>query len=94
MFYDGIFIVSSQFQIRATDRGTPALSSDPVRIHIHVIDVNDNLPSFNSPEITFAVQENKINASVGTVMAIDPDSNSISCYKIKGEHLSFNLVMK
>lgn len=61
------------------------MSSDPVRIYIQVIDVNNHLPEFKTDPVTFSVEENRIDAVVGTVTAVDEDKDSISCYSISGK---------
>lgn len=61
------------------------MSSDPVRIYIQVIDVNNHLPEFENDPVTFSVEENRINAVVGTVIAVDEDKDSVSCYSISGK---------
>ncbi|XP_056328876.1 protocadherin alpha-8-like [Danio aesculapii] len=59
--------------IRATDEGTPPLSSTSV-IAVHVSDVNDNAPRFPEPVINVYVKENsQIGAVIHTVSAVDPD---------------------
>lgn len=61
--------------IEARDGGIPPLSSKCV-VHVTVIDVNDNAPTFNGP-YTFHVTENKPTGTlVGQVTATDRDSGA------------------
>ncbi|XP_026185825.1 protocadherin alpha-2-like isoform X3 [Mastacembelus armatus] len=62
--------------IRATDEGSPALSSMRV-ITVQVSDVNDNAPYFPEPTINIYVNENsKVGTVVKTLTAIDADSSN------------------
>ncbi|XP_060771154.1 protocadherin alpha-2-like [Neoarius graeffei] len=59
--------------IKATDEGTPPLSSTTL-ITVHVSDVNDNAPRFLEPVINVYVKENsQVGAVIYTVSAFDPD---------------------
>ena len=76
-----------QFQVQATDRGTPQLPSEKIIITVKVIDVDDHLPSFLVDNITFSVSENRpIGELVDTVTAYDKDQDSVACYKIIGNN--------
>uniref|UniRef100_A0A4W4FZ22 Protocadherin 2 alpha b 5 n=1 Tax=Electrophorus electricus TaxID=8005 RepID=A0A4W4FZ22_ELEEL len=60
--------------IKATDEGTPSLTSTSV-ITVHISDVNDNAPCFAETNIIVYVKENsQIGAIVYTVSAFDPDA--------------------
>ncbi|XP_041741971.2 protocadherin alpha-8 isoform X7 [Coregonus clupeaformis] len=85
--------------IKATDEGTPPLSSTSV-ITVHISDVNDNAPRFPEPIINFYIKENSpVAVCVGSVTTNDPDINDNSqvTYTLsenkKDSHLStfFNL---
>ncbi|XP_048088051.1 protocadherin alpha-3-like isoform X13 [Alosa alosa] len=59
--------------IRATDEGTPPLSSTSV-ITVRVSDVNDNAPQFPESIINVYVKENSpVGSVLHTVSALDPD---------------------
>ncbi|KAJ3587938.1 hypothetical protein NHX12_011533 [Muraenolepis orangiensis] len=59
--------------IRATDEGTPPLSSSKT-IHLTVADVNDNPPMFDEPSYSAYVTENiKPGSTLCSVTAGDPD---------------------
>ncbi|XP_048088045.1 protocadherin alpha-8-like isoform X7 [Alosa alosa] len=59
--------------IRATDEGTPPLSSTSV-VTISVSDVNDNAPQFSEAVINVYVKENSpVGTIIYTVSAFDPD---------------------
>lgn len=61
--------------LRATDGGTPSLSSQKT-IQVDVADVNDNPPRFEQTSYTVYVTENNApGASLCTVMATDADVN-------------------
>ncbi|XP_048580487.1 cadherin-23-like isoform X2 [Nematostella vectensis] len=70
--------------ITASDRGTPVLSSD-AKVHVHVLDVNDNPPVFTSRVYERTMSEG---VAVGTiaysVQAVDADigSNGRMMYEI------------
>ncbi|XP_053507043.1 cadherin-related family member 2 [Ictalurus furcatus] len=61
-----------KLNVRATDMGTPALSSS-VELIINVDDVNDNSPVFLQSEYTFHVKESEGGVTVGFVYATDAD---------------------
>ncbi|CAB1352816.1 unnamed protein product [Coregonus sp. 'balchen'] len=64
--------------IKATDEGTPPLSSTSV-ITVHISDVNDNAPRFPEPIINFYIKENSpVAVCVGSVTTNDPDINDNS----------------
>ena len=76
-----------QFQIQATDKGEPPLSSDKLPITIRVIDVNNFLPGFTNDNTKRDVLENQPNGTVvGTVTAVDEDKDSVTCYNISREY--------
>ncbi|XP_076148309.1 protocadherin alpha-8-like isoform X7 [Alosa pseudoharengus] len=59
--------------IKATDEGTPPLSSTSI-IAISVSDVNDNAPQFSEPIINIYVKENSpVGSIIHTISAFDPD---------------------
>ncbi|GCB72084.1 hypothetical protein scyTo_0001818 [Scyliorhinus torazame] len=61
--------------IMCTDAGNPPLSTTKT-IRVLVTDINDNAPSFTQPSFAMYVTENNvIGASIGSVSALDPDSN-------------------
>ncbi|XP_038627399.1 protocadherin gamma-A10-like [Tachyglossus aculeatus] len=70
--------------LTATDRGSPPLSSN-IHISLHVLDTNDNPPSFQQTAYSVYIPENNPRgASVFCVTARDPDSeeNSRVTYSI------------
>ncbi|XP_067112826.1 protocadherin gamma-C5-like [Osmerus mordax] len=61
-------------EIRASDEGTPSLSSEKT-IRVRILDVNDNSPVFNQPSYTIYVKENLTPGSIlCSVSASDPDT--------------------
>ncbi|XP_028271938.1 protocadherin alpha-8-like isoform X8 [Parambassis ranga] len=71
--------------ILATDEGTPPLSSTNI-VHIHVSDVNDNLPRFAEPFLDVYVKENSpVGAIIKTVTASDADID-------KNSHVSYSFL--
>lgn len=61
--------------ITCTDSGSPPLSTKKL-IRVQIADINDNAPQFTQPSFTVHVTENNvIGSSIGSVPAIDPDSN-------------------
>ncbi|XP_064182037.1 protocadherin alpha-8-like isoform X5 [Anguilla rostrata] len=85
---DGPLDRESVFQynvtIRATDEGTPPLSTTAV-ITVHVSDVNDNAPRFPEQVINMYLKENSpVGSVIHTISAFDPDSkeNSKLVYSI------------
>ncbi|XP_038652265.1 protocadherin-10-like isoform X29 [Scyliorhinus canicula] len=61
--------------IICTDTGSPPLSASKT-IRVMVTDINDNAPRFTQPSFAMYVTENNvIGASVGAVLAFDPDIN-------------------
>ena len=78
-----------QFQIQATDKGLPPLSSDIHSLSIQVIDVNNFLPTFQNTTKKLSVAENSQNGTlVGTVTATDKDKHSRTCYNISSTYLN------
>ncbi|XP_064182035.1 protocadherin alpha-2-like isoform X3 [Anguilla rostrata] len=64
--------------IKATDEGTPPLSTTAV-ITVHVSDVNDNAPHFPEPVINLYLKENSpVGSVIHTISAFDPDSKEYS----------------
>ncbi|XP_054106039.2 protocadherin gamma-A3 isoform X31 [Callithrix jacchus] len=62
--------------LRATDGGSPPLSTE-THITLHVIDINDNPPTF--PQFSYSAyipENNPRGASIFSVTAQDPDSNN------------------
>ncbi|XP_061090064.1 protocadherin alpha-2-like [Conger conger] len=85
---DGALDRESEFQynvtIRATDEGTPPLSTSSV-ITVHVSDVNDNAPRFPEPVINLYLKENSpVGSVIHMISAFDPDAkeNSKLAYSI------------
>ncbi|KAL4240882.1 Protocadherin Fat 4 [Mactra antiquata] len=73
-----------KFQIQVTDKGFPPRRSEKVTITMIVLDVDDHLPTFLTNSTTMSVKENQQNGTlVGSVTAIDPDSDSVSCYSLE-----------
>ncbi|XP_036081052.1 protocadherin gamma-A9 isoform X8 [Rousettus aegyptiacus] len=61
--------------VTATDRGTPPLATE-IHITLHVVDINDNPPSFSQTSYSVYLPENNLRgASIFSVTAHDPDSN-------------------
>ncbi|XP_058506397.1 protocadherin alpha-8-like [Solea solea] len=61
--------------IKATDEGTPPLSTSSV-ITVQISDVNDNAPRFLEPFINMYVKENSpVGTRIYTISAVDPDIN-------------------
>ncbi|KAM5214017.1 protocadherin gamma-A9 isoform 11-T11 [Hipposideros larvatus] len=61
--------------VTATDRGTPPLSTE-IHITLHVVDINDNPPSFSQTSYSVYLTENNLRGtSIFSVTAHDPDSN-------------------
>ncbi|XP_061090976.1 protocadherin alpha-2-like [Conger conger] len=74
---DGPLDRENEFQynvtIRATDEGTPPLSTSSV-ITVHVSDVNDNAPRFPEPVINLYLKENSpVGSVIYIISAFDPD---------------------
>ncbi|XP_059846437.1 protocadherin beta-16-like isoform X1 [Hypanus sabinus] len=64
--------------ITCTDAGSPPLSSSKT-VHVLVTDINDNAPRFTQTSFTMYVRENNaVGVSIGSVSAVDPDSNKNS----------------
>ncbi|XP_069792757.1 cadherin EGF LAG seven-pass G-type receptor 3-like isoform X1 [Narcine bancroftii] len=60
----------------AVDRGIP-MRRTPVRIHVNILDVNDNAPVFPADEFEVFVKENSVVGSVvGQITATDPDEGT------------------
>ncbi|XP_027401971.1 protocadherin gamma-A9 isoform X8 [Bos indicus x Bos taurus] len=61
--------------VTATDRGTPPQSTE-IHITLHVVDINDNPPSFSQTSYSVYLPENNLRGtSIFSVTAHDPDSN-------------------
>ncbi|XP_054550276.1 protocadherin gamma-A3 isoform X19 [Talpa occidentalis] len=70
--------------LRATDRGSPPLSTD-THITLHVADINDNSPAFTQASYSAYIAENNPRgASIFCVTAQDPDS-------IENAHITYAL---
>ena len=66
---------SHTLTVRATDRGTPPLSTD-TRVIIRVLDSNDNAPEFEEAEYTIWLSDQARRGQyVGKVRAVDPDAS-------------------
>ncbi|XP_025090910.1 cadherin-23-like isoform X2 [Pomacea canaliculata] len=81
----------SQFVLRilAKDKGLPtplSTMSDPVTISIN--DTNDNPAQFKQSPPEFAVEENKYAIVVGSVLALDNDTDARTCYKFEPSEFS------
>ena len=79
---DGPLDRESDFQynvtIKATDEGTPPLSTSSV-ITVHVSDVNDNAPRFPEPVINLYLKENSpVGSVIHIISAFDPDAKENS----------------
>ncbi|XP_021572412.1 protocadherin gamma-A3-like [Carlito syrichta] len=62
--------------LRATDGGSPPLSTE-THITLHVTDINDNAPAFSHASYsTYIPENNPRGASIFSVTAQDPDSDS------------------
>ncbi|XP_068170748.1 cadherin EGF LAG seven-pass G-type receptor 2 isoform X2 [Antennarius striatus] len=63
-------------QAFAVDKGVPSLKT-PVKIHVTILDVNDNPPVFEKDEFDMMVEENSpIGLVVSHISATDPDEGS------------------
>ena len=66
------------FQIEARDMGgvvKPFFTTEPVRVKIELLDINDNAPRFEQSEISVSVKENvPINSILKRIPVIDADS--------------------
>ena len=61
--------------VTATDRGIPPQSTE-IHITLHVVDINDNPPSFSQTSYSVYLPENNLRGtSIFSVTAHDPDSN-------------------
>ncbi|VDL89343.1 unnamed protein product [Schistocephalus solidus] len=64
-----------QLSIRATDRGRQPQSCS-LTVHVRVIDINDNAPTFSQPIFRFTIEEEQeAGTVVGIVTATDPDED-------------------
>ncbi|KHN82039.1 Cadherin-related tumor suppressor [Toxocara canis] len=80
-----------RFEVKAVDRGQPALSEVAV-VEVRVIDENDNSPKFsrlfraeieeNSPIGAFVTQVSSIDADVYSVVAYELEDNSTNTFQI------------
>ncbi|XP_069932331.1 protocadherin gamma-A4 isoform X9 [Oryctolagus cuniculus] len=65
-----------QLVLTAFDGGNPVLSGS-ARIHITVVDINDNAPVFTRPEYHVSIQENvPVGTRLLTIKATDPDEGA------------------
>lgn len=81
------------FTVRATDMGSPALSSE-VNVSLSLVDINDNNPAFNWTEYQAYVMENQpIGTPVLVVTATDKDEgiNARLSYGLRGGNFRFNI---
>ncbi|XP_031305059.2 protocadherin gamma-A9 isoform X7 [Camelus dromedarius] len=61
--------------VTATDKGMPPLSTE-IHITLHVVDINDNPPSFSQTSYSVYLPENNLRGtSIFSVTAHDPDCN-------------------
>ncbi|VDK84624.1 unnamed protein product [Dibothriocephalus latus] len=64
-----------QLLVSATDRGRQPQSCS-LTVHVRVIDVNDNAPTFSQPIFRFTIEEEQeAGTVVGVVTATDPDED-------------------
>ena len=69
------------FRVTAVDAGSPRLTAT-TRIHVDVIDVDDNMPTFLKGDYAFGVTENQpADTSVGHVTAVDKDTTAHACFR-------------
>lgn len=81
------------FTVRATDLGSPALSSE-VEVSLTLVDINDNSPAFNQTVYQAYVMENQpIGTSLLVVTATDKDvgTNARLSYGLRGGNFRFNI---
>ena len=81
------------FTVRATDRGSPPLSSD-VEVSLSLVDVNDNSPVFNKTVYQAYVKENQpVGTPLLVVTATDKDvgTNARLSYGLHGGNFRFNI---
>ncbi|KAI7793285.1 Pcdh1a3 protein [Triplophysa rosa] len=80
-------IANYNITIRATDEGTPSLSSTSV-ITVHISDVNDNAPRFPEPVMNVYLKENSpAGAVIARVTAEDSDIN-------ENAHITYSLISR
>ncbi len=84
--FDHEAIKSVEFQVRAIDRGSPPLFSDPATIIVEIEDENDNAPVFGQDVYFTTFIENKVGVVIETT-ALDSDhgnrSGSVLGYEIQ-----------
>lgn len=81
------------FTVRATDMGSPPMSSE-VNVSLVLVDINDNSPTFNKSEYRAYVMENQpIGTPVLVVTATDQDvgTNARLSYGLHGGNFRFNI---
>lgn len=81
------------FTVRATDMGSPPMSSE-VNVSLVLVDINDNSPRFNKSEYRAYVRENQpIGTPVFVVTATDRDvgSNARLSYGLHGGNFRFTV---
>ena len=84
---DREFTDSYEFQVRATDRGNPPLSSNLVSVVISVLDYNDNRPAFHpSTPMVVQVRESQNGSDIGNVFANDTDAGQNRIVKYTAIH--------
>ena len=81
------------FTVRATDLGSPPLSSD-VSVSLQLVDINDNSPTFNQTSYQAHVMENQpIGTQVLVVTATDEDvgTNAMLSYGLSSDTFRFQI---
>ena len=76
--------------VTASDNGQPRLSSWTI-VSINILDVNDNMPTFQRLNYSFTVVENyPLGTVIGQTVALDPDSgqNGQVTYSLTGDDAS------
>lgn len=79
------------FELRAIDGGSPPLSST-ARVHLRVLDVNDNAPNCSRINLQLR-QGQKAGDRVGQLEAIDPDqgANGLIRFRLQQPNALFQL---
>ena len=73
------------FQVVATDGGTPAKSATAT-VYVTIVDINDNAPFFSEPSYHVEVHENQpIGMEIGLVAASDADSEPYNEFEFSFE---------
>ena len=81
-----------QLEVIATDQGSPPLIS-MATLTINITDLNDNSPVFSNTEHQFNTAENSPPATIGTILANDPDLgiNAEISYSLVNASLPFTI---